>query len=218
MKSLIIALLLPLCCAAQQPKPLQIGDTLPAQAGKQLNSTNFLNSGGPSPFGGPQGAKNQQPETGNQKPETANRKLPTANRLIILDFWATWCGSCYKKFPHLDSLKKEFNDRLQILLVNSISTGDDSSKIDAFFTKRKKLDGFSVQLPYIIGDTLLNDLFPHFALPHYVWIYNNRFIAATNAAQVTASNIRSVLDGVPVTWEIKNDSLHLPVKQIQTNK
>src|SRR5690606_22197853 len=25
-------------------------------------------------------------------------------KLIILDFWATWCGSCIKNFPKLDSL------------------------------------------------------------------------------------------------------------------
>jgi thiol-disulfide isomerase/thioredoxin len=197
MKSIIIALFFPLCCIAQQPKRLQIGDTLPVQAWKQLNNTNFLNPGGLSPFGGLQGA---------------------ANRLIILDFWATWCSSCYKKFPHLDSLKKEFKNNIEILLVNSTSTGDDSSKVNAFFAKRKKLDGFTVRLPYIIGDTLLNDIFPHFALPHYVWIHNNRFIAVTNAAQVTASNIKSILDGIPVKWEMKNDSLRLPVKQIQSNQ
>jgi thiol-disulfide isomerase/thioredoxin len=33
-------------------------------------------------------------------------------KLMILDFWATWCGACISKFPKLDSLQKKYADKL----------------------------------------------------------------------------------------------------------
>ena len=58
------------------------------------------------------------------------------NKAVILDFWATWCGSCIKSFPHLDSLQKQFKNNLQILLIDN-SSRDDIQKITAFLQKFK---------------------------------------------------------------------------------
>jgi thiol-disulfide isomerase/thioredoxin len=189
-----------------QPKPLQIGDTLPSQCLASFTG-------------------NLQPETGNQKPGTGNWHLPTGNwepatrnRLIILDFFATWCGSCYKRFPHLDSLQRELGDSVSIILVNTVSAREDSLKVIHFFASRKTPDGLPYQFRFILGDSVLNKHFPHILIPHYVWIYNNRFIAATGPEWITASNIRKVLSGIPVRWEIKNDSLQFEKRKRLINK
>ncbi|MEP6677471.1 MAG: thioredoxin domain-containing protein, partial [Ferruginibacter sp.] len=59
------------------------------------------------------------------------------DRLIIADFWATWCSSCIREFPKLDSLQDLFKDRLAVLLVNNPRSGDNEKKVNSFFEKKR---------------------------------------------------------------------------------
>lgn len=85
-------------------------------------------------------------------------------KLIILDFWSTTCTSCVAAFPEMDSLQKQFSDRIQIVLV----TKQPQKTIDQFFNKHKKIK--QPALPMITGDSILSKLFPYIYVPHHVWI------------------------------------------------
>lgn len=86
------------------------------------------------------------------------------NKLILLDFWATWCSACLKKFPEMEELKKKFSDKINIIAV----TDQNRATIEKFFASpngQRYKDVISV-----VDDKILIQMFPHTAVPFIVWI------------------------------------------------
>ncbi|MCA9303235.1 MAG: redoxin domain-containing protein [Phycisphaerales bacterium] len=44
-------------------------------------------------------------------------KVDLEGKVIVLDFWATWCGPCRKAMPELDRLQKKYKDELVVMGV-----------------------------------------------------------------------------------------------------
>ena len=49
-------------------------------------------------------------------------------RPTLVVFWASWCGPCMDEIPHLNDLKREYGDRLELVGVNM---GESFSKIQS---------------------------------------------------------------------------------------
>ncbi len=116
------------------------------------------------------------------------------DKLLVLDFWATWCGACIREFPRLDSLQHRYSDKLRVWLVSSPGN-DPEEKIRRFFSERRNAAGKKMDLPVIYGEGLLDQLFPHQAIPHSVWIYKGKFYAVTRPGELSAENIEQLFAG-----------------------
>jgi len=115
-------------------------------------------------------------------------------KLILLDFWATWCPSCIEGFPHLEDVLAINKDEIAVLLVNSTQTKDTQKRVQDLKKKYKTAYGFQTSLPYLFGDTIFQQLFPHNAVPHVVWINKDGILVAnTYANALSKENITAVL-------------------------
>ncbi|MNL31345.1 Thiol-disulfide oxidoreductase ResA [compost metagenome] len=75
-----------------------------------------------------EGVENFSAETlDKQKFELASMK----GKLVILNFWASWCGPCIEEVPSLIKLVKEFKGEVQLIAVS----GDSSEKDIEIFLK-----------------------------------------------------------------------------------
>lgn len=101
-------------------------------------------------------------------------------KLLVLDFWATWCGACRKNFANLESLQKAYQDQLVFVLVNPAKYKDTYTKIDNCYKDVLSKTG-GTKLASIILDEKLVAQFPHYLVPHYVWISKKGFIKAFTA-------------------------------------
>jgi len=127
-------------------------------------------------------------------------------KAVIIDFWASWCGSCMATFPELEKLQKEFDGRLKIIMVNDYFP-DSSDKIKSFLKKREERTELPFTLTYALRDTALRQLFPYRQIPHDVWLDATGKVAAiTSASEVNSENIRSFLKNGNIQLPLKDDS------------
>lgn len=48
----------------------------------------------------------------------ANFAAETDEGLVLVDFWAPWCGPCRMQGPILDGIATEYQDKVKIVKVN----------------------------------------------------------------------------------------------------
>src|SRR5438876_2938512 len=50
-----------------------------------------------------------------------------ANKVIVVDFWATWCGPCREEIPHLNKLYENYRGKGLVVVGISMDAGGGES-------------------------------------------------------------------------------------------
>ncbi|KAI8594587.1 thioredoxin-like protein [Dissophora ornata] len=58
-------------------------------------------------------------------------------KVVVLEFWATWCGPCLQSIPHLSELQRKYKD-VDVTIVGSTNEQDEQKIRD--FVKNQSMD------------------------------------------------------------------------------
>ena len=92
-------------------------------------------------------------------------------RVVLIDFWATWCGPCNEELPHMKKIAKEFAG--QPLVIISVSWDSDEQKWKDFINKNEM-----TWVQYRDADHSLSKNFGVEAIPHYFTIDSDGVLTA----------------------------------------
>ncbi len=120
-------------------------------------------------------------------------------KIVILEFWATWCGACLPAMDHLSELKEEFGDKLDVIAVSYES----EERVRRYIQNKP--------LPILhVSDEAgrLKTYFDHYKIPHTVLINTEgNVIGYASPDEITATVIKQALSGKKVNIPIKEDGV-----------
>ena len=120
-------------------------------------------------------------------------------KIVLMEFWATWCGSCIEAMPHLKQLQQKYAGKLQVITV----TDETVKSTGQFIINQPSNFWFAVDTARAI-----TQLFPHQLIPHTVLISaEGRLIANTSPEMVTEKVMDSLLNKQEVHLAEKKDNI-----------
>ncbi len=78
-------------------------------------------------------------------------------RVVMLDFWATWCGPCRMTMPLLENLQKEYPNDLRLLAINLREPAD---MVRDYVRKQSISSEVLLDEKGEVGDTYRSDSIP----------------------------------------------------------
>ena len=97
------------------------------------------------------------------------------DKVVLINFWATWCGYCIDEMPTFERLKSDGIEDFEIVCINS---GEDERTVDSFVNS----SGYSFNMAYDVYDRI-TDYYPSNGLPYTVIVDRGIVYKTINGAR-----------------------------------
>ncbi|MBW4888944.1 TlpA family protein disulfide reductase [Mucilaginibacter sp. HMF5004] len=119
-------------------------------------------------------------------------------KLVILDLWAIYCSSCIDHMPEMVNLQKQFDGKVQVIMVTK------NSRKEVSILAARSDNVRNNTLPSITGEQRLVRLFDYTYVPTHIWIDGNGIIRyITDGKNTTAEHIADFLAGKALDFKEK---------------
>lgn len=134
----------------------------------------------------------------------------TEGKVIMVEFWATWCGPCIAGIPHLNSLHNAFPDDLVIIGVSD----EDEGKVNGFRSNRRN-PVFEYTIAIDTQRRMITTV-GNRGIPHCIVMSSDGIVRwQGHPARLTTATMQAIVDankamnsesgGGPMRWVTKKD-------------
>lgn len=114
--------------------------------------------------------------------------------VVVMSFWATWCGPCKEEMPHLSKMYGELKDKGFTVLSISIDDARSASRVKPFIKK----NGYNFPVLLDRDSTVIGAYNPSKTLPYTVVVDRNGDIAKRHSGfnPGDEEELRHLVDGL----------------------
>jgi thiol-disulfide isomerase/thioredoxin len=116
-------------------------------------------------------------------------------KVVILEFWATWCGPCIQSIPHMNQIAGKLDpSKFQLIYVNK---GQSEKKVRTFMNQHP-MTGWSV----LDGEKFVNHMYNVGDIPLSVIISSDgHIVGITHPNDVSMEQLQDVINGKSVQFQ-----------------
>jgi cytochrome c biogenesis protein CcmG, thiol:disulfide interchange protein DsbE len=115
-------------------------------------------------------------------------KPEVKGKIVIIDYWATWCGPCRKAIPELNAFAKKFKEKVVVIGISD----ETEEKVKAM--KDPKIDYFSaIDTKGVMKKQLEVQGIPHVIIMDSDWVVRWEGFPLLNGYELTEAVVEDIV-------------------------
>ncbi|HEY5925914.1 MAG TPA: redoxin domain-containing protein [Kofleriaceae bacterium] len=110
-------------------------------------------------------------------------------KVVVINFWATWCGPCKKEIPDLSKLYLEYKDKGVVML--GVLTNDNPSEADLLNFQSDAIMEFPIVRQ--TSDILVSFNYPQALPTTYIYDRSGRRVGKPKVGAIQADDLKATL-------------------------
>lgn len=131
-----------------------------------------------------------------------NGRPDPAGKVVVIDFWATWCGPCRASIPHMNQLADQFHDEVVFVGLSDEKEADFARGLGKY---KLTMDGFRYSLALDTSrrmkDAIKSKAVPHVLVMSSDWVVRWQGHPASLTPQTLAQIVQADQDGNHDPWQ-----------------
>ncbi|MCR5523776.1 MAG: TlpA family protein disulfide reductase [Clostridia bacterium] len=125
--------------------------------------------------------------------DSAGRKVRLSElrgKPVVLNMWTTWCPYCLREMPHFEKLAKEYDGKIQFMMVDLVGSNGETQKAAADYIAKQ---GYTFPV-YYDNDYSVRNTYPVSGIPHTLFFDSNGNLYKRQSGAMDEATLRAYLE------------------------